>query len=47
MHYPIYINLKKRIYKMIQLNKLSKTKTKFFENENLTYDFVDKLTKKS
>ena len=32
---------------MIQLNKLSKVKTKFFENENLTYDFVNKLTKKA
>jgi hypothetical protein len=32
---------------MVQLNKLSKVKTKFFENENLTYDFVNKLTKKA
>ena len=32
---------------MINLNKLSKVKTKFFENENLTYDFVNKLTKKA
>mgnify|MGYP001452662989 FL=1 len=32
---------------MIQLNKLSKKKNKHFENENLTYDFVNKLTKKA
>ena len=32
---------------MVQLNKLSKTKNKYFENENLTYDFVNKLTKKA
>ena len=32
---------------MIQLNKLSKIKNKHFENENLTYDFVNKLTKKA
>ena len=32
---------------MIKLNKLSKVKTRFFENENLTYDFVNKLTKKA
>jgi len=32
---------------MIKLNKLSKIKNKHFENENLTYDFVNKLTKKA
>ena len=32
---------------MVQLNKLSKIKTKHFENETLTYNFVDKLTKKA
>ena len=32
---------------MIQLNKLSKNKKKYFENETLTYNFVDKLTKKA
>jgi len=32
---------------MIQLNKLSKVKSKYFENENLTYNFVNKLTKKA
>ena len=32
---------------MIQLNKLSKVKNKSFENETLTYNFVDKLTKKA
>jgi len=32
---------------MIQLNKLSKVKNKSFENESLTYNFVDKLTKKA
>ena len=32
---------------MIQLNKLSKIKTKHFKNETLTYNFVDKLTKKA
>ena len=32
---------------MINLNKLSKVKTKSFENETLTYNFVDKLTKKA
>jgi len=32
---------------MIQLNKLSKTKNKYFENETLTYAFCDKLTKKA
>ena len=32
---------------MVQLNKLSKVKTKSFENENLTYDFCNKLTKKA
>ena len=32
---------------MTPINKLSKTKTKFFENETLTYNFVDKLTKKA
>ncbi len=32
---------------MIQLNKLSKIKNKHFDNENLTYDFVNKLTKKA
>jgi hypothetical protein len=32
---------------MINLNKLSKIKNKHFENENLTYDFVNKLTKKA
>ena len=47
MHYPIYINLKKGCIIVIQLSKLSKTKTKFFENENLTYDFCNKLTKKA
>ena len=32
---------------MINLNKLSKVKNKSFENETLTYNFVDKLTKKA
>jgi len=32
---------------MTPINKLSKTKTKFFENETLTYNFIDKLTKKA
>ena len=32
---------------MIQLNKLSKVKNKSFENETLTYNFIDKLTKKA
>tara|TARA_R100001230_G_C5506680_1_gene48724 strand:- start:233 stop:427 length:195 start_codon:yes stop_codon:yes gene_type:complete len=32
---------------MIQLNKLSKVKNKSFENETLTYNFVNKLTKKA
>ena len=32
---------------MIQLNKLSKIKNKHFENETLTYNFVNKLTKKA
>tara|TARA_R100000231_G_C5221070_1_gene133555 strand:+ start:279 stop:533 length:255 start_codon:yes stop_codon:yes gene_type:complete len=47
MHYAIYINLKKGNIKMIQLKKLSKVKNKSFENETLTYNFVDKLTKKA
>ena len=33
--------------KMINLNKLSKVKNKSFENETLTYNFVNKLTKKA
>ena len=32
---------------MINLNKLSKVKNKSFENETLTYNFVNKLTKKA
>ena len=32
---------------MINLNKLSKVKNKSFENETLTYNFVNKLTKKN
>ena len=32
---------------MTPFNKLSKTKNKYFENETLTYNFVDKLTKKA
>ena len=32
---------------MINLNKLSKVKNKSFDNETLTYNFVDKLTKKA
>ena len=47
MHYAIYINLKKGNIKMIQLKKLSKVKNKSFENESLTYNFIDKLTKKA
>ena len=32
---------------MTPINKLSKTKNKYFENETLTYNFVNKLTKKA
>ena len=32
---------------MINLNKLSKVKNKSFDNETLTYNFVNKLTKKA